>query len=259
VAPSLEVVEVLLAADDPDGALSVLEALEARGGLSFDEVTTLWRLRGTARALVDDTTGAAASFIELLTLRPTSTLPADAPDRAKAVYAEALTMMVTRPRLDLGLVFPARASLDEPLHVDVVRRSDDRERVTEVVVWHRNKGANAWSQVAVPFSGAPLSVVLPARPGSEAILDDLGRPGAIVEVALTGRDIHGSTVFSSPGVDAPLEWLVGFDAPAPWYANPVVWLGVGAGAVVVLGGAAAAAFIATTPSTSLQLSATVQP
>ncbi len=250
---------MLLAADDPEGALAVLEAVEAAGGLSLDEVTTLWRLRGTARALVDDTTGAAASFIELLTLRSTSTLPTDAPPRAKAAFAEALASMVTRPRLDLGLLLPAGAALDEPLHVDIVRRSDDRERITEVVVWHRNKGTATWSQVTAPFAGAQVSVALPAREGRAAILDDLGRSGMIVELAVTGRDAHGSTVFSSPDVAAPIEWLVGFDAPPPWYANPIVWLGVGAGAAVVLGGAAAAAFVATTPSTSLQLSATVKP
>lgn len=258
MAPSLEVVEVLLAADDPQGALTVLDAVEARGGLSLDEVTTLWRLRGTARALVDDTTGAAASFIELLTLRPTSTLPPDAPPRAKTAFADAAATMVTRPRLDFALVVPP-AALDEPLRVDVVRRSDDRERVTEIVVWHRNKGAGTWSQVAAPFTGAQASVVLPARTAREATLDDLGRAGAIVEVALTARDAHGSTVFASPALDSPLEWLVGFEPPAPWYANPIVWVGVGAGAAVVLGGAVAAVLVATTPSTSLQLSATVKP
>lgn len=259
VAPSLEVVEVLLAADDPEGALSVLDALEANGALTLDDVLSLWRLRGAARALTDDTTGAVASFIELLTLRPTSTLPDGAPPRVTAAFADAQAAMVTRPRLDLAMKFPIGAPLDAPVHIEVVRRSDDRERVTEVVVWHRDKGAATWSQVSAPFSGTRLEVELPARESRSAILDDLGRSGMIIELALTARDAHGSTVFSSPSIDAPVELLVGFDVAPAWYANPWVWIGAGAGVALLAGGATAAAIVATTPSTSLQLSSTVSP
>jgi hypothetical protein len=259
IAPSLEVVEVLLAADDPAGALSVLDALEANGALVLDDVLSLWRLRGVARALTDDTTGAVASFIELLTLRPTSALPDGSPARVTTAFAEAQAAMVTRPRLDLAMKLPLGAPLDAPVNMEVVRRSDDRERVTEVVVWHRDKGASTWSQVSARLTGPRVEVQLPARESRTAILDDLGRAGMIIEVALTARDARGSTVFSSPSVDAPVELLVGFDAAPPWYANPWVWVGAGAGIALVAGGATAAAIIATTPSTSLQLSTTVSP
>lgn len=257
VCASLPDAEAALHDGDPDAALPLLAATEAAGGLTHADLVRLLILRGTAQAFVDDTDGAVATFVSLLHLAPAQALPYDASPRVTFAFEAARAAAAHRRALDVTLVAPAVARLDDPIVVDVERRADADHLVRRVSLWHRNKGAATWLHEDADFSGDSVSLALPARGADVATVDDDGRPGVIVEVALIGTDARGSQVLVSPSPEHPLEVPVGFDAPPPWYANPWMWTGVAVASVVVAGASTAAIVIANLPPDSVAASSTV--
>lgn len=255
---SLADAEAALHDGDPDAALPLLAAVEDQGHLSHEDALRLLVLRGTAQAFVDDTDGAVATFVRLLSLAPSQTLPYDASPRVTFAFESARTVAARRRSLDFALVTPAVARLDEEVVVDVVRRADVDAIVKHISLWHRDKGALAWSRIEADVKErARISLVLPARRSDAVVVDELGRPGVIVELALVGTDDHGSQVLLAPSPAHPLELPVGYDAPPPWYTNPWMWTGVALASVVVAGATTAAVVIANQPPDVVAVSSTV--
>jgi hypothetical protein len=257
---SLADAESALQGGDPDAALPLLATVEANGGLSYDEVLRLLVLRGTAQAFVDDTDGAVATFVRLLSFAPAQTLPYDASPRVTFAFEAARTVAARRRSLDFALVTPAVARLDEDVIVNVLRRADVDAIVKRVSLWHRDKGALSWSHVDAEVSAgrSAIALVLPARSSDAAVVDELGRPGVIVELALVGVDAHGSQVLLSPAPAHPLELPVGYDAPPPWYTSPWMWTGAVVTSIVVAGATTAAVLVANQPPDVVAVSSTVR-
>lgn len=259
LAASLADAEGALAAGDPDAALPVLASLEARGGLAHTDLLRLLVLRGTAQAFVDDKEAAIATFVTLLTLAPVQTLPYDASPKVTFAFEAARERASRRRALDIALVVPAVARLDEPIGVTVVRHADVDGHVRRVAVWHRDKGQRDWQRVEAALTGDQVTVQVPARSSQGAAIDELGRPGVLVEVALVGVDARGSQVLLAPGPADPLEVPVGYDAPPPWYMNPWMWTGAVVAGVVFAGAATAALVVANVPPDTVSVTSQAAP
>jgi hypothetical protein len=259
LAASLADAESALAAGDPDAALPVLAALEERGGLAHADHLRLLVLRGTAQAFVDDKDAAIATFVTLLTLAPTQTLPYDASPKVTFAFEAARERASRRRALDIALVVPAVARLDEPIAVTVVRHADIDAHVRSVSVWHRDKGQTEWQRIDAALSADQVTLQVPARRSQGAAVDDSGRPGVLVEVALVGVDVRGSQVLLAPGPGDPLEVPVGYDAPPPWYMNPWMWTGAVVTGVVLAGAATAALVVANVPPDTIRVTSQAAP
>jgi hypothetical protein len=255
---SLADAEAALQNGDPDAALPLLAAVEETGGLAYDDVLRLLVLRGTAQAFVNDTDGAVATFLRLLSFAPAQTLPYDASPRVTFAFEAARTAAARRRSLDFALVTPAVARLDEPVLITVVRRADVDAIVKRVTLWHRAKGVLTWSYVDAEVTRSSIALLLPARRSDAVEVDELGRPGVIVELALIGFDMHGSQVVLSPSPAHPIELPVGYDAPPPWYTNPWMWTGVVVASVVVAGATTASVLVANQPPDAVAVSSTVR-
>jgi hypothetical protein len=248
--------EQALADGDPDHALQLVDELLGGGPWSHDVLVRLWRTRATALAFLDDKDGAVAAFATLLTFAPGFALPYTASPRVTVAFERARQQRAGRPPITLAVETPLVARLDEVIVLGVRRRADPEGRVTQlrIVATDENTGAVVNLVVAAPVVGDAAIVELPARPAASAVVDDAGRPGVVLRVDVAGLDARGSDLVVVPPVVLP----VGFDAPAPWWQEPPVWLGGGAVVAVVAAAVTAAVVVAALPPERVPVEATVR-
>jgi hypothetical protein len=213
---------------DVEGALSTLAGVS--GPLSLDDMKAKYEILGTARAYSDDAAGAEEAFKILLALAPGASLPYTLSPKATYPFENAKKAMAGVPALSLALDVPPTPAFDAPVDVAVTRAADPLKLVSTIRLCSSVKGA----------ATAPTCESLPA-PSVQAALDFMlpavakaGSGGVFVQISVVGLDAGGNEVWRGPSPDQPYELGVGFEHPAPWYANPWVYGGV-AGAVLVAG------------------------
>ena len=216
-----------LASNDVDGALSALA--DVRGPLTLDQMLARSETLGIARAISGDADGAEAAFKTLLALSPTYALPYTLSPKVTFPFERARKSLAGKPSLDLKLTVPAAPQFDEPVRIDVESTGDSEHLLASLQLCNHVKGAD----------GPPVCATV-AAPGTRIEIGPIARPsslpageGVYVQLSLVGIDREGSEVWRGPPPEHPLEIGVGLPGAVPWYANPWVTGGVGAGAFVV--------------------------
>jgi tetratricopeptide (TPR) repeat protein len=219
-----------------DAAAARLEQALDAGPYALEEAVQLYHQLGIARAYLDDEPGAVQAFRSLLAIAPGHALSYTTSPKATLLFQRAVDETRARRTLELLVTTPPVLPLDRPLRVTVERAADPSALVARVELWHRRKGALEWQKadVVVPEVGATSLVELPPVSSDDAVVDESGEAGVLLEVALVAYDARGWEVFRNPEPTHPRVMPVGFDDPGPWYTQWWLWGGAGAVAAITV-------------------------
>lgn len=219
------------------------EARASLGGpADRTERVDAYRLLGLCQAALGDTEEARDAFTKMLLLDPAAELPKGLSPRFTSSYLEAKGELLDREPLALVIEEERLEGRTRIVRLQV----KGADELVDRIAWEDDEGERSSA-----FKAAErMELELPAEVATKLVgLDDAG--GVVVELSLAGPALAheaepgGAAVGSAPG-DGPGSVVTDEDAGADTW----LWVGVAAGAGVLLAGGAAvvAGFMLSPPS-----------
>lgn len=204
------------------------ESLEDKAALP--ERVDAYRLLGLCQAALGDTEEAHDAFVKMLAIDPAAELPAGLSPRFTSSYLEAKGYWVGKKPLDLVV---EEERVEGKKRIVRLAVKDDAELVDKIA-WEDDEGERAPGLKAAER----MELELPAELAVKLVgLDRHG--GVVVEHALAGPQVASAvdpTTSSSGATSGEVS-----DGEEDAGGGPWLWVGVAAGAGVLLAGGAAAA------------------
>lgn len=204
-------------------------ALDEPGALA-DRIDA-YRLLGLCHAALGDTEDARAAFTKMITLDPNAELPKGLSPRFTSSYLEAKGALLGSDPLALVLEEDRTEGKKRVVRVAV----KDEAGLVDKVAWEDDEGERSPGLKAAER----MELELPAEVATKIVgVDERG--GVVVELALAGPEVAsaGPSAGDASASGASGDATAGEEDPG---AGPWLWVGVAAGAGVLLAGGAAAA------------------
>ncbi len=244
---------------DFEDAVKTLEQGIAAPDLTDDQLAELYRLLGLAHLYLGNEDKARSAFEQLLQARPDYELPRATPPKIRTIYSRIKDDIRKRRVRPVTLTVAGVPDSRGGQPVTVEARVDDLALGARAKLFYRRAGAQNYSSTDFVRDRADRSLYRAVVPAFEVPVETIDSTlEYYVEVAdaaqrrLAGR----GDAFSPLTFKVLAKVVVQEEKPRPWYENPWVWVGVGAGVVAVSTGAV---ILATQrPTASLPITIEVQ-
>lgn len=227
---------------DYEQAQALLEQSLTQGPYSYEQVLSLYRALGIARAFAGDEEGARRAFRQMLAVDTTLILSYTISPKATFLFEKVRQEMVQVKAAQIEVETEPVVRLGQPIPVTLKTKADPFLLLANVELLYRVKGEAQYKRLRLKAPKKPVVVLLEPVPEDVLLADAEGALGTILELAVVGYNQDGWEVYRGPTPTKPAQVAVGFDNTGPWYSQWWIWGLVGAG-VAALTTAAVSTYI----------------
>jgi len=225
---------------DFEDAVKTLQAGIDAPDLTDEQLAELYRLLGLSHLYLGNEDKARDAFEKLLQARPDYELPKATPPKIRTLYARIKDDIRKRRVRPVTLTVSGVPDQSPGQAVTVESRIDDMALGAKAKLFYRRSGAQNYSSIDFLRDRAERSLYRATIPAfelpEEASAYDLEYYVEVADAAQ--RRLAGRGDPFTPLTFRVTAKAVGeTDKPTAWYANPWVWVGIGAGVAAVTTGA----------------------
>jgi len=225
---------------DFEDAVKTLQAGIDAPDLTDEQLAELYRLLGLSHLYLGNEDKARDAFEKLLQARPDYELPKATPPKIRTLYARIKDDIRKRRVRPVTLTVSGVPEQSPGQAVTVESRIDDMALGAKAKLFYRRSGAQNYSSIDFLRDRAERSLYRATIPAfelpEEASAYDLEYYVEVADAAQ--RRLAGRGDPFTPLTFRVTAKAVGeTDKPTAWYANPWVWVGIGAGVAAVTTGA----------------------